>query len=61
MAAIEKTLERLMLIAFYHLPLDYYDNYVDHIQKVSIEDIKTTFQQKIDPQKLARVSVGEKS
>ncbi len=49
----------LLKIAFYHLPKDYLQTYIDHINAVSAEEIKKAFQELITPNKLLEVSVGK--
>lgn len=49
----------LLRMSFYHLPSNYLDTYLDHINKVSIDDIKRAFQQEIHPEKLLLVTVGQ--
>lgn len=49
----------LLLTAFYHLPDDYLDTYIAHIENVSLEDIKKAFNKHIQKDKLLLVAVGE--
>lgn len=49
----------LLRIAFYHLPNDYLDNYVAHINAVTREEIKQAFQKTIHPNTMLVVSVGK--
>ena len=49
----------LLRMSFYHLPANYLDTYVEHINKVSIADIKRAFQQEVHPEKLLLVTVGQ--
>jgi zinc protease len=49
----------LGMIGFYGLPLDYLDQYLLHIQKVSKEDVKRAFQRHINPKKQLIVTVGK--
>ena len=53
-----KILEYLSMIAFYKLPISYIDNYINEINKVTIDQIKTAFKNKIDPNKLTTIIVG---
>ena len=48
----------LLKIAFYHLPDDYLQTYIEHINAVTTEEIKTAFQQLIHPNKLLEIAVG---
>lgn len=49
----------LLRMNFYHLPDNYLDNYVTHINNVSAEEIKMAFKQTIDPDKLLLIRVGQ--
>ena len=49
----------LLKIAFYHLPNNYLQTYIDHINAVTSENIKIAFQQLITPNKLLEVAVGQ--
>ena len=49
----------LLKIAIYHLPNDYLQTYIDHINAVTTEEIKKAFQQVIAPDKLLEVAVGK--
>jgi zinc protease len=51
----------LLKMAFYHLPDDYLQTYIDHINAVSIESIKTAFQQLIIPNRLLQITVGKRA
>jgi zinc protease len=53
-----KIVEYLSMIAFYKLPISYIDNYISEINKVTIDQIKTAFKKKIDPNKLTTIIVG---
>lgn len=58
--ASNKTIASLLLrMNFYHLPADYLDTYLENINKVTSEDIKTAFQHELDPNKLIQVTVGQ--
>lgn len=58
--ASNKTIASLLLrMSFYHLPDDYLDTYIQHIQSTSPQDIKRAFQQQIQPEKLLLVTVGK--
>lgn len=56
-----KKLTTISNIGFYNLPLDYLDNYIDNINKVSVDDIKTAFKKHVDLNKLTIVTVGNNS
>lgn len=49
----------LLRIAFYHLPDNYLDTYIAHINKVTTEEIKAAFKQQVNPDKLLLISVGQ--
>ena len=49
----------MLKIAIYHLPNDYLQTYIDHINAVTTEEIKKAFQQVIAPDKLLEVAVGK--
>ena len=51
----------LLKISFYHLPKDYLNTYVNHINAVTAEDIQAAFQALIIPNKLLQISVGKQS
>lgn len=49
----------LVRMAFYHLPDDYLDRYVDNINAVTSEEVKHAFKQQVNPLKLSLVTVGQ--
>lgn len=49
----------LLRVAFYHLPADFLDTYIDHINGVTSEQVKQAFQQQVNPDKLLLVTVGK--
>ena len=49
----------LLKIAFYHLPKNYLDTYLQHINAVTVQEIKDAFQAQISPNNLLDVSVGK--
>lgn len=49
----------LLRMAFYHLPQDYLDTYIERINKVTVKDIQTAFQQQLQPNKQLLVTVGQ--
>ena len=53
-----KIVDYLSMIAFYKLPISYIDNYVSEINKVTVNQIKAAFKNKIDPNKLTTIIVG---
>lgn len=50
----------LLKIAFYHLPNDYLNTYLEHINAVDAKSIKSAFQEKIIPNSLLEVAVGKR-
>jgi zinc protease len=50
---------QLVLLAFYHLPLDYFDTYRQKISAVTVAQVKNAFQQKVNPQKMVTIIVGK--
>lgn len=48
-------------IAFYDLPLNYFDTYRQKVQAVTTDEIKAAFQRHLDAQQLATVTVGPAS
>lgn len=53
-----KILEYLALIGFYHLPLDYLDNFSQRVNQVTTAQIKQAFQRRINPDNMVTVVVG---
>jgi zinc protease len=53
-----KILDNVAAIGFYNLPLDYLDTWTAKVAKVSAADIKSAFNRKISPDRLATVVVG---
>jgi predicted Zn-dependent peptidase len=48
-------------LVIYDLPLDYYNNYVQHIQAVTAADVRRVANQYIDPNRMVVVLVGDRS
>ena len=48
----------IAMIGFYDLPLDYLKNFNTNVERVTIEQIRDTFQRRIDPKKMVTVMVG---
>jgi zinc protease len=46
------------MLGFYELPLNYLDTFKENINVISVEQIKTVFQQRVDPEKMITVLVG---
>jgi zinc protease len=53
-----KIVENISAIGFYNLPLDYLDTFNDHIDAVTIEQIKEAFKHRVHPDKMVTVTVG---
>jgi zinc protease len=53
-----KILDNIAAIGFYNLPLDYLDTWTGKVAKVTAAEIKTAFNRKIAPDRLATVVVG---
>ncbi len=54
----KKILGYLSLIGYYHLPLDYLDQFEKNVEKVGVADVKQAFKRRIDPEKMLTVVVG---
>jgi zinc protease len=46
------------MIGFYGLPLDYLDRYPDHIERVTVAEIRAAFARHVQPAHLVTVLVG---
>lgn len=53
-----KLLENVANIAWYDLPLNYLDTWIDNVRKVSIPEVKAAFARKVQPQRMVTVIVG---
>jgi zinc protease len=51
--------DNLVTMAFYHLPLDYFDTFRDNINAVSVDDIRDAFAKTVTPNKITTVLVGK--
>ena len=56
----KKLLDNLANIAWNDLPLTYLDTWIEQVQQVSVQDIKTAFKKHVHPQAMATVIVGGK-
>ena len=54
----KKILEYLSVIGFYRLPLTYLDDFVPRVERVTVAQIKSAFQRRIDPGHMVTVVVG---
>jgi zinc protease len=50
--------EYLALIGFYRLPLTYLEDFVKDVERVTVADIRDTFQRRIRPDRMVTVVVG---
>ena len=51
----------LGFIGYYNLPLTYLDEFIGHVERVKLADIKRAFAARIDPDKLITVVVGSEA
>ena len=51
----------LGVIGYYNLPLTYLDEFIGHVERVTLADIKRAFAARIDPDKLITVVVGSEA
>ncbi|MDP2828937.1 MAG: pitrilysin family protein [Sulfuricellaceae bacterium] len=54
----KKILGYLSMIAFYQLPLDYLDRFIENIDRVTLTDVKSAFRRRVDPDNMVTVVVG---
>ena len=54
----KKLLNYVAMIAFYQLPLDYLDTFQDKVSQVTLDQIKSAFQRRVNATKLQIISVG---
>ena len=53
-----KLLDNVANIAWNALPLDYLDHWTQHVQQITVSDIKAAFQRKLQPGKMVTVVLG---
>jgi len=53
-----KLLDNVANIAWNALPLDYLDHWTQHVQRITVSDIKAAFQRKLQPGKMVTVVLG---
>ena len=46
------------MIAFYGLPLDYLDTFIEKVNAVKLEQIREAFQRRLQPERFITVMVG---
>ncbi|MDH3451144.1 MAG: insulinase family protein, partial [Gammaproteobacteria bacterium] len=56
-----KLLQYLTTIGYYDLPMDYLDSFNTRIEAVSVESMRAALRERIDPEKLITVIVGQMS
>lgn len=61
LASNANILDNVTMVAFYHLPLDYLNTYTQKVQNVTLDQVKTTFQQLIQANRLKTVVVGSQN
>jgi zinc protease len=54
-----KILDYLAMIGFYHLPLNYLDEYNSNVDKVTVAKIKETFNRRLKPENFVTIVVGD--
>ena len=54
----KKLLDYVAMIAFYQLPLDYLDSFPDKVSQVTVDEIKSVFQRRVNTDLLQIISVG---
>ena len=57
-ASNKDIVENLAVIGFYDLPLDYLQKYNEQIEAVTLEQIKTVFKHRVNPDNMATIIVG---
>jgi len=57
-ASNKDIVENLAVIGFYDLPLDYLEKYNSHIEAVTLEQVKSAFKRRVQPEKMATIIVG---
>lgn len=55
----EAIITLLLHMAFYHLPEDYLEHYLEHIKAVTLNEIKQAFKQQLNLNQLVLVTVGK--
>jgi zinc protease len=60
-ASNKKIVEYLAMIGFYQLPLDYLDTLVEQVLAVTPEQVRDSFQARLDPERFVLITVGRKA
>ncbi len=58
--SVENIADRLVELAVYNLPDEYFNTYADHILRVDKEDVLRTSRKYIDPENIAIIVVGDR-
>ena len=53
-----KIADQLAAIGFYRLPLNYLDDFIPSVEKVTVQQVRDAFRRRVQPDKLATVIVG---
>ncbi len=53
-----RIVEYISVIGFYGLPLDYLDRFNEHVEAVTVEQIRDAFKRRVNPDKMVTVVVG---
>ena len=56
----KKIVEYLPMIGFYHLPLNYLNDFIPHMESITKEQINEAFRQRIKPETMLTLIVGPK-
>lgn len=54
----KKILSHIAMMAFYQLPMDYLDRFIENIDKVTLAEVKSAFKRRVDPDNMVTVVVG---
>ncbi len=57
----KKLVQYLAMIGFYALPLDYLEKFDQRIEAVTLQKVKTAFQQRLHPERMVTVIVGDQT
>lgn len=53
-----KIVEYLSMIGFYHLPLDYLDTFINHVESLTLDQTRDAMKRRLHPDKMVTVIVG---
>lgn len=54
----KKILGHIAMMAFYQLPMDYLDRFIENIDKVTLAEVKSAFKRRVEPDNMVTVVVG---